>query len=210
MVPGSAALILVTIGGTTFDGAQEGALSDAIESVFNSATDAGWAISTAFRGTNTLFLVLALIAVSAVYLLGVRGMRTVRGAPPFRELSRLFAHTLIPIGLAYLFAHYFSLFVYQEQAQFTYLLSDPLGDGSDLFGTAGHGIDYSVIGANAVWYVQVAALVIGHVAALTLAHDRAIALWKDPKLAARSQYWMLAVMVGFTSLGLYLLSQANA
>ena len=51
---------------------------------------------------------------------------------------------------------------------------------------------------------------IGHVTALTLAHDRALAIWQDPKLATRSQYWMLAVMVGFTCLGLYLLSQANA
>ena len=69
-------------------------------------------------------------------------MHTVSGSPPVRELARAFAGTLIPIALAYLVAHYFSLFVYQEQAQFTYLLSDPLGDGSDLFGTAGGGIDY--------------------------------------------------------------------
>ena len=120
-----------------------------------------------------------------------------------------FAHTLIPIALAYLVAHYFSLFVFQEQAQFTYLLSDPLGNGSDYFGTVSGGIDYGAISATAVWYVQVGALVVGHVAALVLAHDRAIALWKDPRAAARSQYWMLALMVGFTSLGLFLLSQAN-
>jgi hypothetical protein len=60
-----------------------------------------------------------------------------------------------------------------------------------------------------VWYVQVGALVAGHVTALVLAHDRAIALYEDPRLAARSQYWMLALMVGFTCLGLFLLSQAN-
>ena len=47
------------------------------------------------------------------------------------ELGRLFGHSFIPIALAYLVAHYFSLFVFQEQAQFTYLLSDPLGNGSD-------------------------------------------------------------------------------
>ena len=45
-------------------------------------------------------------------------------------------------------------------------------------------------------------MVAGHVAALMLAHDRALALYDDPKLAVRSQYWMLAVMVGFTSLAL--------
>ncbi len=50
----------------------------------------------------------------------------------------------------------------------------------------------------------------GHVAALALAHDRALVLYDRARLAARSQYWMLAVMVAFTSLALWLLSQANA
>jgi len=53
-------------------------------------------------------------------------------------------------------------------------------------------------------------IVTGHVAGLTLAHDRALALYDQARLAIRSQYWMLAVMVGFTSLALWLLSQANA
>ena len=126
------------------------------------------------------------------------------------SLGRAFAHSFIPIAVAYLAAHYFSLVLFQEQAQFTYLLSDPLGDGSDLFGTAAGGIDYALISATAVWYVQVAALVIGHVTALVLAHDRALAVYGDARSASRSQYWMLALMVGFTTLGLFLLSQANA
>ena len=53
------------------------------------------------------------------------------------------------------------------------------------------------------------ALVVGHVIGLTLAHDRATAYWGDYRQAARSQYWMLAVMVAFTCFGLYLLSVAN-
>ncbi len=44
---------------------------------------------------------------------------------------------------------------------------------------------------------------------LVLAHDRAVAYWSDYKQAARSQYWMLAVMVAFTCFGLYLLSVSN-
>jgi hypothetical protein len=48
------------------------------------------------------------------------------------------------------------------------------------------------------------------VTALTLAHDRALALYDQARLAVRSQYWMLAIMVGFTSLALWLLSQSNA
>jgi hypothetical protein len=208
-VPGSVAVVLVAIGGTSFDGAQEGALTDPINTVFERLTDLGLSFSAALRLADTLFLVLTLVAVAALFALGIRGMRTVPGSPPAERLRRAFGHTLIPIALAYLVAHYFTLFLFQEQAQFGFLLSDPLGDGSDYFGTAGAGIDFGLVGATAVWYVQVAALVIGHVTGLTLAHDRALATYRDVRSATRSQYWMLAVMIGFTCLGLFLLSQAN-
>jgi hypothetical protein len=132
-------------------------------------------------------------------------MGTIGGGHPGDELARRFAHSLIPIALAYVVAHYFSLLVYQGQAMAS-LVSDPLGDGSDLFGTAGATVDYTVISATGVWYVQVGALVLGHVAGLTLAHDRALTVYRRVRDATRSQYWMLAVMVGFTSLGLWLLS----
>ncbi len=58
--------------------------------------------------------------------------------------------------------------------------------------------------------MQVGALIAGHVTALTLAHDKAIMVYKDSRLAGLSQRWMLLVMVAFTSLGLFLLSQSNA
>jgi hypothetical protein len=48
------------------------------------------------------------------------------------------------------------------------------------------------------------------VAGLTLAHDRALVMYDKAKLAVRSQYWVLVVMVLFTCLALWLLSQANA
>lgn len=66
-----------------------------------------------------------------------------------------------------------------------------------------------MISAAAVWYVQVAALVGGHVSGLVLAHDRALAMYTRVDQATRSQYWMLVVMVGFTSLGLWLLSAVS-
>jgi hypothetical protein len=206
---GSVALVLVTIGGTAFDGAQEGALQGPIADVLEWMIDRGVGPTAALRITNTIFLTLVLAAVAAIFWGGVRGMRAVPGSPPLGRLGRAFGHAFVTIALAYLVAHYFSFVLFQEQAQFTYLLSDPLGDGSDYFGTASSGIDYGLIGATAVWYVQVAALVVGHVLALGLGHDRALTVYREPHLAARSQYWMLALMVGFTSLGLFLLSQAN-
>jgi hypothetical protein len=209
-VPGSVGVVIASIGTTSFDGAQEGALKGALESTFEWLLDRSVEPTTALRITDTLFMALAILGVGLVYLLGVRGMASVKGAPPLRKLLTGFAHTLIPIAFAYLVAHYFSLFVFQEQAQFTYLLSDPLGTATtDLFGTASGGIDFKVLSSNAIWYVQVGALVVGHVIGLTLAHDRATAYWGDYRQAARSQYWMLAVMVAFTCFGLYLLSVAN-
>lgn len=209
-LPGSAAVVIASIATTSFDGASEGPLKGAIESSFEWFVDRGLGLTAALRLTDTLFMLLCFAAVAIVYMLGVRGMRTVRGAPSLAQLRVGFAHSLIPIALAYLVAHYFSLFVFQEQAQFTYLLSDPLGTGTtDLFGTASAGVDYTVLSANAIWYVQVGALVVGHVLGLTLAHDRALVYWPDYRDASRSQYWMLAVMVAFTCFGLYLLSYGN-
>jgi hypothetical protein len=209
-VPGSVAVVVASIGTTSFDGGQEGVLKNAIESTFNRLSDTSLSLTWALRITDTVYLLLVVAGIATVYLLGVQGMRTIRNAPPARELRRAFAHTLIPIAFAYLVAHYFSLFVYQEQAQFTYLLSDPLGTTTtDLFGTASGTVNYGVISANAIWYVQVGALIAGHVCALVLGHDRALKVYGDARTAARSQYWMLALMVGFTSLGLFLLSQAN-
>ena len=209
-IPGSIALVVATIANTTFDGAQEGLWQSPIRSLFNRLTDIGLGPTTAFRTSESIFFAITLAGVAAIYWAGVRGMRTVRGSPSLRSLGTGFAHTLIPIGVAYLAAHYFSLFVFGEQAQFTYLLSDPLGDGSDLFGTASSGIDYGLLSANTIWYVQVAALVIGHVTGLMLAHDKAITVYGDRVRASQSQRWMLLVMVAFTCLGLFLLSQSNA
>ncbi len=210
-VPGSLAVVIASIATTSFDGGQEGAFKGAIEQTFDWLAEAGLSLTASLRITDTIFLALCFAGVAVIYLIGVKGMETVRGAPSFGRLRSGFAHTLIPIAFAYLVAHYFSLFVFQEQAQFTYLLSDPLGTATtDLFGTASGGIDFNVLTANAIWYVQVAALVIGHVVGLTLAHDRATAYWGDFRQAARSQYWMLAVMVSFTCFGLFLLSAGNS
>jgi hypothetical protein len=209
-VPGSAAVVIASIATTSFDGAQEGAIKGAISRTFEWLVDAGLGLTAALRLADSIFMLLCFAGVALIYLIGVRGMSTVRGAPPLRKLRSGFAHTLIPIAFAYLVAHYFSLFVFQEQAQFTYLLSDPLGTATtDLFGTASGGIDFRLLSANAIWYVQVGALVVGHVAGLVLAHDRATAYWGDYRQAARSQYWMLAVMVAFTCFGLFLLSVGN-
>lgn len=206
---GSLALVLVAIGGTTFDGASEGALKDPISSAFQWLTDGGIEPVTALRLVNGVFLAGTIGIVAGVFWAGIYGMRTVDKKRSASQLGRAFAHAFIPIALAYLVAHYFSLVIYQEQAQFTFLLSDPFGDGSDYFGLSDTGIDYGLVSATAIWYVQFGAIVVGHVVALALGHDRALKLWPNYRDAAYSQIWMLVTMVFFSVLGLFLLSQAN-
>jgi hypothetical protein len=208
---GSVAVVITSIGTTTFDGAQEGVFNAGIDRTVEWFGDIGLGATASARLGSTVFMAISIGIVALVYLIGVRGMSTIPGAPERWKLWRGFGHALIPIAFAYLLAHYFSLFFYQVQAQFTFLLSDPLGTGTtDLFGTASYGIKYSLINSEIVWYVQVATLLAGHVAGLLLAHDRAITYWGDYRKAARSQYWMLAVMVAFTCFGLFLLSVSNA
>lgn len=208
-VPGTTALLCLAIGATAFDGAAEGPLWTGVAPDLQQRfLDLGFSLNASLELTFLVGLTVAVVAIGAIYRLGIAGMHTLRGAPASAELSRSFAHTLVPIAAAYVMAHYFSLLAYQGQAV-AFLASDPLGHGSDLFGTASSSIDYSWIGATSIWYVQVGALVIGHVAGLILAHDRALTLFKKPRDATRSQYWMLVVMVGFTSLGLWLLSASN-
>jgi hypothetical protein len=208
--PGTVALLCTMIGTVSFDGLSQGSIwtgqGGIAPDLQQRFINLGFSGETALEITFTIGLLAMVGLISGLYRLGVLGMPSI-GRGDVTDLSRRFVHSLIPIALAYVVAHYFSLLMYQGQAM-AYLVSDPLGQGSDLLGTATATIDYNLVGANGVWYVQVFALVIGHAAGLTLAHDRALVVYERARDATRSQYWMLAVMVAFTSLGLWLLSAA--
>jgi hypothetical protein len=199
VVPGTVGLVLVMIGTVTYDGISLGQLW--IDLTGDAAFDAPELVAT-------LGLIGGVAVVSGFYALGVAGAHTVGGDLSAARLRRAFVHTLVPIALVYVAAHYLTFLVFEGQG-IAYLASDPLGEGWNLFGTAGATIDYGALSQNQAWYLQVGFVVAGHVAALVLAHDRALALYPDVKLAVRSQYWMLAVMVGFTMLALWLLAAAQ-
>jgi uncharacterized membrane protein YhaH (DUF805 family) len=149
-----------------------------------------------------------LAIIGGLYRLGALGMRSIGAGYAAGDLARRFAHTLLPISIAYVIAHYFSLLVFSGQLLVP-LASDPLGTGANIFGTANVQPNTAIVSGNVVWYVQVGALLVGHVAGLTLAHDRALTLYRRARDATRSQYWMLTVMVAFTSLGLWILSSTQ-
>jgi hypothetical protein len=217
-LPGTVPLLAVMIGSVTFDGAAEAPLWTGIApDISDFFQTLGLAPVRALELTFLVGLVAAIAIVYGFYMLGVRGAQSVGGGFTARDLSRAFVASLVPIAFAYVAAHYLTLLLYNGQAivslsanPFGFLASNPLGEaGTDIFGSADRSIDYGVIGATAAWYWMVGFVVVGHVAALTAAHDKALTIYSDVKLAVRSQYWMLAVMVGFTSLALWLLSQGN-
>ena len=195
--PGTVAVVLVMIGTVTFDGFSQGLLWKQDVGVWLNDLYAAFGADAATKLASTTGLLagVAFVALFYRFAAGPGG-------------GRAFVHSLVPIAAVYAMAHYFSYLVFQGQAV-GYLASDPLGRGWDLFGTASSAIHYGVLTATATWYFQVAFVLCGHVSGLVLAHDRALVLYGHAKEAVRSQYWMLLVMVGFTSLALWLLLQAN-
>jgi hypothetical protein len=107
----------------------------------------------------------------------------------------------VAVGFGY--AHYFSLLLWRGRA-IGDLTSNALGHGTSYCATVGWHINYQVMSINAIWYAQVGS-VVGHVSGLALARKRALVAHRSVTEAVCSQYWMLVVMVGFTSLGLWLL-----
>ncbi len=209
-VPGTVPLVAVMIGTVTFDGLTQGRpWKDLAVQMTDGATRLGIPVTDAPTVVDTIGLVVCVLIVYGFYYAGIAGARSVGGDIDEPRLRNAFAHTLVPIAMVYVAAHYLTFLLFEGQA-IRYLASDPFGQGWDIFGTAHAAIDYSLLSQNGAWYAQVAFVVLGHVAALILAHDRALVLYTNPKLAVRSQYWMLAVMVGFTSLALWLLAQAGS
>ncbi len=207
--PGTAAVIFVLIGSTSFDGFSNGELW--VQFAPNLESDLGHlgvGSIAALEIVGTAGLIFSVAVVAGLYNLGIRGMRSALrdvAVEDHRELSRAFLHTLVPIAFGYMLAHYFSLLILQGQAM-GYLISDPLGRGSDLFGTSSFLVNYNLISFAVIWYVQIAAIITGHVSGLILSHERGLIEFKSPEAAVRSQYWMLAIMVGFTCLALWILS----
>lgn len=124
-----------------------------------------------------------------------------------RDLPRGFAHSMVPILVGYVVAHYLTLFVDQGLQTLAYA-SDPFSDGANLFGTAGVTPTYwFAYHATLLATLKVLAVVIGHVTAAVSAHDRAVAVLPRNHQVT-GQLPLLFAMVGFTAGGLYLLFSA--
>ena len=194
--PGLVAVVGVLFGSTAFDSFRES----------TSWLKLVQSMSVSRIGPDTLALLgfsagVALILTMATMATGVTSDTSRRLLPD------LFAHSVVPIIVGYIVAHYVTFFV--EYGQTTLIqLSDPFSRGDNYLGTAGLQINYWLSEHPTFLAVtKVAAVVLGHVVGVVAAHDRAIRL-----LPARhhltGQLPLLLAMVGFTAGGLYLLFAA--
>ena len=190
---GSTAFILVVLGSTTFDGFTRSSVWLDV-----AADRTGWSLTA----VNTVGLAFVIFAVFVLYRAAIAAMAAVTGDSE-RELADAFAPSLMPITAAYTIAHYFSYLLLEGQ-QIIARASDPFGRGWDLFGTATYRVDYTAISTDTIAWTQTAAIAVGHVLAVAVAHDRAVERWPR-RLAMRSQYPMLGVMICYTVIGLLLL-----
>jgi hypothetical protein len=175
---------------------------------YDSLSNAPWwvtrvqtgALPTRWTETLGLVAVVGIVtgAFAAAAALSGRGSRL-----PRVQLSREYAHTIVPIVMGYVVAHYWSLLVLVGQVTLI-RLSDPLGTGANWLGTADRGIDPTLADADLVAVIQVSAVVTGHVLGVVLAHDRAVRLLPHGRAVA-GQVPLLVLMVAYTVGGLSLL-----
>jgi len=205
-VPGTLIFVAVLLGSTSFDGfSRSSTWVDLVAEL--RAELAGSSQRTVDLATTLLNvggLAFFVAAILATYLAAVAAAEWLGKVD--RSLVADFVLPLVPIAAAYLIAHYFTLFLIQGQFIIT-LISDPFGKGWDLFGTADFAPNLAIVSPETTWYVQVAALVVGHVAGLAIAHDRAVAVFQGRRTALEAQLPMLGLMVLYTLGGMWLLTR---
>jgi len=188
-VIGTAALMVVWIGSTAFDGLAGGNVSFWSDVLGSSV---GW--------TRTLLNTVGLVWITAIVAGGFlvvvrvaeRGQREEDGG---RRLFGSLGVGLVPLAVGWFLGHDLTLLLGEGQNAYA-LASDPLGRGWDLFGTYDHTIDYSIVTEPWVAWLQVAFITVGHVATIVLLHELAMERL-SPRAAMRTT-WAAATLASLS------------
>jgi hypothetical protein len=205
-IRGTLVFVAVLLGSTSFDGFSRSStwqdLLGQLRAELAGSSQRTVDLATTFLNLGGLAFFVA--AVLATYLAAVAAAEKLGRIE--RSLVPDFVLPLVPIAAAYMTAHYFTLFLIQGQFIIT-LVSDPFGRGWDLLGTIDFAPNLAIVSPETVWYVQVAALVVGHVAGLAIAHDRAVVVFEGRRTALEAQLPMLGLMVLYTLGGMWILTR---
>ena len=209
VTPSVVALVVLLLASVTFDGLSATPEWVAVQTFFIfSFPGLTYKFLNGAVIANTLGLIGVPLALTGVYWFFSNLMFRAVGkkGPLAATLVAAFAFSLIPIALAYNYAHFLGLLLIQGQ-QIIPLMSDPFGFEWNLFGTGEYLIDIGIIGAKFLWVFSVAVIVVGHMVAVYLAHLRATALYGDRTLVMKSQLPMLVLMVLYTTVSLWIVSR---
>lgn len=199
--PGVVVLLAVLLGSTAFDSFSSSptwrGFSDQLTREFGAPP------TLASSMLRTVGLIVFICVVAMTFSLAARATGGV-SAQQRRELPGQMAHSLIPIVVGYIFAHYLSYLVERGQ-QAVFALADPFGHGWNLLGLAHLHVAYVLsMHPPVLAAVKVTCVVTGHIVAVIAAHDKALRLLPTGHQLT-GQLTMMLVMVGYTFTGLYLL-----
>ena len=199
--PGVVVLLAVLLGSTAFDSYSSSptwrGFADRLTRAFGLAPQLS---SSALR---TIGLIVFISVVAVTFSLAARTTGGV-DAEQRRALPGQMAHSLIPIVVGYIFAHYLSYLVERGQ-QAVFALADPLGRGWNPLGLAHSHVAYVLsMHPPVLAGIKVGCVVTGHIVAVVAAHDKALRLLPAGHQLT-GQLTMMLVMVGYTFTGLYLL-----
>ncbi|RUW17500.1 hypothetical protein [Mesorhizobium sp. M4B.F.Ca.ET.013.02.1.1] len=169
---------------------------------------------TALIGIGSFGLVLTFVLLAAVFALAVHvGQRLAGDRHSFAQAAGLLVWSIVPIALAYHFAHYLTALLVDGQYALA-ALSDPFALGWNLFGTADMEVEAGVVaGADSAWWLwnlQAGVIILGHMLAVLVAHGLAWRLHPAAARAALSQLPLTVLMIAYTVFGLWLLATPTA
>lgn len=163
---------------------------------------------------NTLGLFAACSALALAFIASLALGLGLTGKPPsLRETICRLSLSIIPISLAYHFAHYLvALLVNGQYALAT--ATDPLASGADWLSLGQFYVTTSFLNVREsvelIWRVQSGAIIVGHILAVCIAHRIALDLWLQDRRAAIAQIPLALLMIAYTLFGLWLLASPTA
>jgi hypothetical protein len=203
--PGVVALLAVLLGSTAFDSFSSSVtwrnFADGLAKAIHVVP-----VAVSLSALRTIGLLVFAAVVATTFSLAARATGGI-DREQRRALPGQMAHSLIPIVVGYIFAHYLSYLVERGQ-QAVFALADPLGRGWNPLGLAHLHVAYVLsMHPTVLAVVKVSCVVTGHIVAVIAAHDRALRLLPTGHQLT-GQLTMMLVMVGYTFTGLYLLFSA--